>query len=351
VVDSQRNNLNISYFLKASKNFYFIALVSFTISLLINEFYYIKFSRIGLIITDSVSVFAIYTALIFYLKKAISLKFSSAIYAYITLINLAISAWYYYTHHIYFTGNFLFSTFIFLINLIVAGFCIGRKHAFIAAALYTVSFGPLIFVSHDDYLNQNAFTILFLIIAFSFAVSGFLHVLEKTHQEELALREEIFKKDKTLAQEHNKWLTFELECKQKEIVAKTMFLLEYAENNNAFIKGLNNLKEKLNRPEQMLLNEIIQTHRMDHQEKYWKEFETSFLEIHPDFYKNLYKICPDISPSELKLAALVHLGLSSKQIGSLNSNTPESVDVARSRLRNKLNMPTDANLKTFLLNM
>lgn len=343
--------MNISYFLKASKTFYFIAIVSFTISLLINEFYYIQNSWVSLIIIDSVSILAIYTALILYLKKAISLKLSSAVYAYITLINLAISAWYYYHHHIYFTNNFLFSTFIFLINLIVAGFCIGRKHAFIAAGIYAVTFGPLIFVSHDDYLNQNAFTILFLIIAFSFAVSGFLHVLEKTHQEELALKEEIFEKDKTLAQEHNKWLTFELECKQKEIVTKTMFLLEYAENNNAFIKGLNNLKEKLNRSEQMLLNKIIQNHRMDHQDKYWKEFETSFLEIHPDFYKNLYKICPEISPSELKLAALVHLGLSTKQIGSINSNTPESVDVARSRLRNKLNIPTDANLKTFLMNL
>jgi hypothetical protein len=351
MTDKTNKNTHTTYFRKAARNFYFIAIVSFTICLLSNQPDYFVHHSWGLILTDSISILLIFIALLLHIRKKIGLKLNCSIYVYTTLLNLAISSWYFYYQNISFTGNFLFSTFLYCINIVVAGFCIGRKHAFIAAVLYVVSFGPLIYASHDLFLYQNAFSIVFLITAFSFGVSGFLHVLEKSHKEELGLKDEIFEKDKAIAREHNKWLSLELGTKQKEIVAKTMFLLEYAENNNALIKKLENLKERIKNSEQRALNEIILQHRIDHHEKYWKEFETSFLEVHPDFYKKLNLLCPDLSPSELKLAALVHLGLSSKQIGSLSANAPESIDVARSRLRSKLNLPVEVNLKTYLLNL
>jgi DNA-binding CsgD family transcriptional regulator len=134
-------------------------------------------------------------------------------------------------------------------------------------------------------------------------------------------------------------------------MAQSMFLVEYSENNNAFIKKLDSLKKNLNSDNQMHLNEIIQEHRTEHFKKNWKEFESSFLEVHPEFYKKLHINCPALSPAELKLAALIHLGLSSKQIGSITSGKPESVDVARSRLRTKLGLLADTNLRTFFLNL
>ena len=274
---------------------------------------------------------------------------TSAVYVYTTLINLAISTWYYFYYHIDFTGNFLISTFIYCINTVVAGFCIGRKHAFITAGLYVVSFGPLLTISHDNFLNENSIAIVFLIVAFSLGVSGFLNVLERTHNEELVLKDEIFEKDKTIAEQQNKRLNFELYTKQKEIAAKAMFIVEYTESNNAFVRKLRSLKSGMKKKEQQLLDEIIHEHSVAHHNSYWKEFEASFLDVHPDFYKKLYKVCSELTPSELKLASLIHLGLSSKQIGSITSTEPESVDVARSRLRRKLNLPPDVNLRTFLM--
>jgi hypothetical protein len=344
-------NTDITYFRKAAHTFYLIAITSFAICLATNQPDYFKNSQWGLVLTDIVSVLIIYTALGFYLKKIINLKIASGIYVYTTLINLSLSTWYYYNHSMQFTGNFLFGTFLYCINLVVAGFCIGRKHAFIAAGLYILSFGPLAIISRDDYIYQHTITLLFLILAFSVAVSGFLFVLEKTHNEELALKEEIFNKDKALSREQNKRLNLELNAKQKEVITKSMFLIEYSENNNALISKLNDIKKDINEPLKKQLSEIIEKHHLNHNEKYWKEFETSFLEVNPDFYKKIMMVCPDVSPSELKLASLVRLGLSSKQIGSIISNTTESVDVARSRLRNKLNLPANANLKAYLMNL
>jgi DNA-binding CsgD family transcriptional regulator len=232
---------------------------------------------------------------------------------------------------------------------VIAGFCIGRKHIFISAGIYIASFVPLIFLSNDEFLLDNVFVLPFLIIAFSVAVSAYLKLLERAHINELDLKENIFEKEKAIVRENIKWLNCKLEAKQREAMVNAMYLLEHAENSKSLIQKLNKLKEVMNSSDQRLLNNIIQKHRRENFKNYWKEFETCFLEIHPEFYKKLHQACPLLSPSELKLAALIHLGLSSKQIGSINSSSPESVDVARSRLRNKLKLPSDANLKSYLI--
>jgi hypothetical protein len=345
-----KESIRISHFQKAAKSFYFIAIVSFTLCLLLNQPGYFRQSFWNLIITDVISFACIYCALGLYLLNKIDLKLAGAVYAYTTLADIGLSTWFLIYHH-HFTANFLLGTFIYCINIVVAGFCVGRKHAFISASIYVFCFGPLIYVSRDAFLIENAITVLFLISAFALGVSGFLHVLERSHKEELALKEQVFEKDRALALKQNHLLNLDLELKQKEIVAKTIFLLEYARNNSTFIKKLNSIKEGMKSSTQKQLNDIIEKHRIENQEKYWKEFEVSFLEVHPEFYKKIYQICPDAKPTDLKLAALIRLGLSSKQIGNITSCTPESVDVARSRLRNKLNLSIDINLKIFLTNI
>lgn len=344
-------NNDRSYTDKAARIFYHIALIVFIVGMSLNQPDYFKNSRWDFIVTDFFSFILIYSAFLFYIFKKISFHKASFVYIYATLINLSVSAWLYNHHNIDFIGNFLFNTFMYCINIVGAGFCLGRKHIYITSFLYTVSMCPLIFISEDRFLIRNSFTIVFMIFAFSLAVSGFLSILQKSYMEELTLKEEIIKKDKAIAEEHQKRLNSEIESKRKELAAKKMVMLEHVENNNNFIKKLNRLKKGMKRNEIKLLNNIIQQHTIDHHEKYWKEFESSFLEINPYFYKNLYNICPDLTPSETRLAALIHMGLSSKQIGNITSNTPQSIDVARSRIRSKLKLSADVNLKTFLVHI
>jgi hypothetical protein len=340
-----------SYFVEASRIFYHIALVVFIIGMSLNQPDYFKNSRWYLIFTDIASFILIYSFFVLYLFKKISFHAASFIYIYTTLVNLSVSTWLYYYYDIDFTGNFLFNTIIYCINIVGAGFCIGRKHVYLTSVLYTASLCPLIFISNNQFLIRNSFTIVFLIFAFSLAVSGFLRILQRSYSQELALKEEIIEKDKAIAEEQQNRFNSDIEAKSKEITAKKMFLLEYAKNNDSFIKKLNSLKKGMKSNEIKLLNNIIQQHTIDHHENYWKEFESSFLALNPFFYKKLHSICPDLTPTEAKLAALIHMRLSSKQIGKIISNTPQSIDVARSRIRSKLKLPAEANLKAFLINI
>jgi DNA-binding CsgD family transcriptional regulator len=343
------NMLSNEKYLKAARIFYFVALFSFTISLLLNlPEYYIN-RRWGIILIDAITIIIVYSALVFYLKNIIGLKWNSFFLVYGTLINISLSTWYYYYHDIFFSNNFLFGTFIFCIYIVIAGFCIGHRQVFFVSALYVTLYYPLVFVSQESYLIDNAIVLPFLIIVFSFAVSAFLYLFEKSHKLELILKDELYLKDKVMAIERNQCLNTELENKKSELMAKTMFLLKHSENNNSFIRDLNEFKGRIKNSEQKLLNTIIQKHRFEQYNSHLKEFKDLFLEIHPHFYSKLYQACPLLSASEYKLAAMLHLGLSSKQIASITSVTPESVDVARSRLRKRLNLPSETKLATYLL--
>ncbi len=81
----------------------------------------------------------------------------------------------------------------------------------------------------------------------------------------------------------------------------------------------------------------------------WKEFNNHFIEVHPDFYQNLYIIHIDLIPAELRLCALLRLNLSSKDISAIIHSKPDSIKVARNRLRKKLHLSEEANLTTYLV--
>jgi len=47
----------------------------------------------------------------------------------------------------------------------------------------------------------------------------------------------------------------------------------------------------------------------------WEEFQHVFEKVHVDFYNNLLKKFPNITPNEKKISAFLRLGLSTKDIG------------------------------------
>ncbi len=84
-------------------------------------------------------------------------------------------------------------------------------------------------------------------------------------------------------------------------------------------------------------------------DKDWEEFRFYFEQIHKGFYTIIKKKYPDLSPTELKLIALVRLDFSIKQTASILGISSDSVKTYRSRIRKKLNLKQGENLSEFLL--
>ncbi len=80
----------------------------------------------------------------------------------------------------------------------------------------------------------------------------------------------------------------------------------------------------------------------------WKRFQLSFESVHSGFIQILSETHPRLSQAEVRLSIFLRLGMNSKEIGNLLYITPESVKVARSRLRKKLGITYNHNLHNYL---
>jgi DNA-binding response OmpR family regulator/DNA-binding CsgD family transcriptional regulator len=81
----------------------------------------------------------------------------------------------------------------------------------------------------------------------------------------------------------------------------------------------------------------------------WQRFQLSFEAVHRGFIQILAENHPELSPAEVKLCIFLRLGMNTKDISNLLFLAPESVRVARSRLRNKLGLIQTQNLHSYLM--
>ena len=78
-------------------------------------------------------------------------------------------------------------------------------------------------------------------------------------------------------------------------------------------------------------------------------FENYFVEVHYEFMLRMQKVCPDLSPSELKFCCLLRANLSTKEISTIMGIALRSVELKKYRLKRKLNLDQDSSLTSYIL--
>jgi DNA-binding CsgD family transcriptional regulator len=86
-------------------------------------------------------------------------------------------------------------------------------------------------------------------------------------------------------------------------------------------------------------------------DKDWDGFKTYFEQVHPDFFKKIKDDYPQVSTTELRLCALIRLSLSIKEAATVLNIAPDSVKVARHRIRKKLHLASDASITDFIMSI
>lgn len=137
--------------------------------------------------------------------------------------------------------------------------------------------------------------------------------------------------------------------KKIELITSTLKLMHLNEMNSSLINDLTKVTPHADKEGQEQIRHITNKFRMNMTEQIWNDFETRFENAFDSFYRILLEKFPGLTPNERKLCALLRSGLSSKDIAVLTFQNPQSVDVARYRLRKKLNLATEENLIDFLL--
>lgn len=166
------------------------------------------------------------------------------------------------------------------------------------------------------------------------------------------------KKEKEIQEERLKIAALEkaqlqerLEHKEKELTIQLLHLAQ----KNTFLSNisasLDKLKTHLGNEPKLLLNKVIKTISNDiNANETWDQFLTSFKEIHHSFVDHLIGTY-QLSAAELRLASMIKMNMSSKEIGSLLNISDAGVKKARYRLRKKLDLDQEVNMQEYLLGM
>ncbi len=140
---------------------------------------------------------------------------------------------------------------------------------------------------------------------------------------------------------------WELTLQAKNMLTNTEFNTKLLSKLEILTK--NHLED--NESAKKILNDIKFDLNLKIKTQAWEDFETHFKSVHPLFMENLINNFPKLSSGEIKLCALLRLNLNSKEIASILFQNPQSIDIARYRLRKKMNLNRDENLNSFLLSI
>lgn len=172
-----------------------------------------------------------------------------------------------------------------------------------------------------------------------------IFILYRKNQRNKVKRAELAKKNLELEKNN---LQKELDFKNKELTTSVMYQLK----KNNFIATISKKLKEINispsAKHKTNLLQIVRELEANMSQESWEEFEYRFNSVHNDFYDNLLRDFPNLTPNELKLCAFLKLNMTSKDISTITYTTPQSITVARHRLRAKLGLSRDDNLITFL---
>ncbi|WP_083488678.1 tetratricopeptide repeat protein [Pedobacter borealis] len=179
-------------------------------------------------------------------------------------------------------------------------------------------------------------------LVLSLAIISLLFFLQKNKAKRLHLEQNHLKLEKQNLEK-------DIELKDKELTTQVLHLVQKNELIDVISEKLVDIKSNMNTESQQQVQKVITDLQSNLQPELLKEFKLRFQHVHNDFFNTLNEKFPDLSPSELRLCAFLKLNLTTKEISAITNISPKSIEIARTRLRKKLNLTgTDTNLVTFL---
>ena len=200
----------------------------------------------------------------------------------------------------------------------------------------------------DDIIKENAqqrkeliYLILISIGVFAAIIAILLYLMQKSKTAKIEL------KRRNLNLEHER-LQQELDYKNKELATNVLYLLRKNEFITATAEQLKKAKLNFKMENQKIIQDIIRDLLLNSSKDIWEEFEVRFQDVHSEFYDNLNKRFPDLTPNEKKICSFLRLNMSTKEISAITYQSVRSIDMARFRLRKKIGLDSEENLISFL---
>lgn len=186
----------------------------------------------------------------------------------------------------------------------------------------------------NDSLRNYSFLIAFilfilLIVLFYISIRG----LKKANQLEIK----------------NQNISNELTQKNKEIVNYALNIVQHKHFLRNIKDELNLFSKKVPREEILDLDRVITKLSFydDHEEE-WERLKVHFDSVHSGFFSKLKSKHPLLTQTELEHCSFIKLQLPTKEIARMLNIDPKSVQASRYRIKKKMNLPLESDLREFI---
>ncbi|MFP9116471.1 tetratricopeptide repeat protein [Flavobacterium sp. RNTU_13] len=116
--------------------------------------------------------------------------------------------------------------------------------------------------------------------------------------------------------------------------------------------SLNQMIDKCNNGEISRVSDLKkELQLLSRQEDYWKQFETRFNHVHPEFSNSLQNRFNKLTKNDIEFCSLLKLNLSNKEIASLLQISHESVITKKYRIKKKMEINDDETFERLIKEM
>jgi ligand-binding sensor domain-containing protein/DNA-binding CsgD family transcriptional regulator len=146
-------------------------------------------------------------------------------------------------------------------------------------------------------------------------------------------------------------LSQEIGSKNNDLLARTAEMAQQNERLLDIKEMLEALKKSSDTQSSAQLRQISKVlHTTLNRNEEWNAFMLYFDASNQNFTRQLYKVFPNITKSELLIAIMVRLGIQTKDIAQMLNITVMGVNKSKYRLKKRLNLGEEQDLKLFLMN-
>lgn len=181
-------------------------------------------------------------------------------------------------------------------------------------------------------------------------------IMQRKEEEMENLRKEAhahaLRKDYEIATLKSQQLEIEVKHKSSELSSAAMNIVRKNEMLNDIsvnMKNICNSEEISETLREKLLHLISSIDKNISNDSVWDEFKKNFDVVYNDFIRRLQKQFPELTSNDIRMCCYIKSGLSSKEIAPLINISVKSVEMARYRLRKKMNLSAENSLTEFLI--
>ncbi|MGB0521972.1 MAG: tetratricopeptide repeat protein [Flammeovirgaceae bacterium] len=212
----------------------------------------------------------------------------------------------------------------------------------------------------QQWMKLAAFGVTFFVIVIAAILYRSFQIKKRdnevlSHQSEmLELKNEelqvLYEKEQAMIEKERELMQESIAIKERQLATGTMLSHEKNALFNQLLNYFQQLKSDVSDEGYKKVLEATKLIRANlNMQNSWENFVYQFENVHPHFFKRMKEAYPAITPKELKFASYIKIGFNNKDIAQVANMSNDAVKKGLYRLKKRLNLAPNDDLRTFIL--